>query len=233
MTKEIHGVGTNYIPDLGTAINFYKEGPSRQKIGEALREAIECGNSWDLELQIITKQDEEKWVRAIGRSNYKDGICTKVYGTFQDIDERKKAEIESVRSGKLSKDVLQAASEVSIIATDAEGVIKLFNSGAEKMLGYAAGEVIHKSNPGLFHLPAEVSQRSLELTEEYGYPIKGFEIFVKKVKEEGVDQRKWTFVRKDGTKVPVSLIITLINNAENEIEGFLGVATLLGSGIQV
>ncbi len=90
ITREIHGVDAQYKPDLATAINFYKEGESRNKISEAVKLAIEEGNPWDLELQIVTQQGKEIWVRAIGRSNYKDGVCTKLYGVFQDIDATKK-----------------------------------------------------------------------------------------------------------------------------------------------
>lgn len=89
-TKEIHGVAKNYIPELESAVNFYKEGESRNKISKAVQLAIENGKPWDLELQLVTHQGDEIWVRAIGRSNYKDGICTKVYGTFQDIDASKR-----------------------------------------------------------------------------------------------------------------------------------------------
>jgi len=86
VTREIHGVDNDYIPELTSAINFYKEGTSRDKIKEAVKLAIETGKSWDMELQIVTAQGKEIWVRATGKSNYKDGICTKVYGTFQDIN---------------------------------------------------------------------------------------------------------------------------------------------------
>lgn len=85
MTRQIHGVDENYVPQPDTAINFYKEGFSRSQISKALKLAIEEGKGWDLELQLITLQNKEIWVRAIGKSNYKDGICTKVYGTFQEI----------------------------------------------------------------------------------------------------------------------------------------------------
>lgn len=89
ITKEIHGVGMDYIPELTNAISFYKKGESRDKIMRAVQLAIEKGKPWDLELQIVTIQGNEIWVRATGRSNYKDGICTKVYGTFQDINASK------------------------------------------------------------------------------------------------------------------------------------------------
>ena len=85
MTRIIHGVDENYVPRLDTAINFYKEGRSRTQISNAIKLAIEQGTPWDLELQMVTLQGKEIPIRAIGRSNYKNGSCTKVYGTFQDI----------------------------------------------------------------------------------------------------------------------------------------------------
>lgn len=88
ITKEIHCVPEEYVPELATAIQFYKEGEDREKITGAVRLAIERGIPWDLELRILTKQGNEVLVRATGKSNYKDGICTKVYGTFQEIDPR-------------------------------------------------------------------------------------------------------------------------------------------------
>lgn len=85
MTKIIHGVEDDYVPQLKNALNFYKKGPSRMKITKAVKKAIEAGIPWDLELQIINKQGNEIWVRATGKSDYKEGLSTKVYGTFHDI----------------------------------------------------------------------------------------------------------------------------------------------------
>ena len=79
----------DYIPELTSAISFYKQGESRDRIMQAVQLAIKKGKPWDLELQIVTIQGDEIWVRATGRSNYKDGMCTKVYGTFQDINASK------------------------------------------------------------------------------------------------------------------------------------------------
>lgn len=85
ITKEIHGVDVHYIPEIDTAINFYKKGPDTAKISAALKRAIDEGEPWDLELQMVTKQGKEIWIHTIGKSNYRDGVCTKVYGTIQDI----------------------------------------------------------------------------------------------------------------------------------------------------
>lgn len=225
VTREIHGVDVDFVPDLKSGINFYKEGESRTKISEAVKLAIEEGKPWDLELQLITKQGKEIWVRTLGYSDYKEGSCTRVYGTFQDIDANKKAEIEISRSQKLFKDVLNAASEVSIIATDINGTITVFNSGAEKLLGYTPDEVVGKHNPGLFHSVSEVIHRGKELTDEFGVSVEGFRVFVQKPETDGAERREWTYVRKDGSKRTVSLIVTAIRDIDDTIYGYLGIAT--------
>ncbi len=68
-------------------------------------------------------------------------------------------------------DVLNAAKLTSIISTDLQGVITVFNSGAERMLGYAASEVIGKHTPVLFHLPSEIEARARSLREHFGHPV--------------------------------------------------------------
>ena len=85
ITREIHEVDEDYTPELSTAINFYKEGQSREKISQAIQLAIEAGNPWDLELQLVTQKGNELLVHCTGKPNYRHGVCTKVYGTIQDI----------------------------------------------------------------------------------------------------------------------------------------------------
>lgn len=93
LTKEIHEVPADYIPDLEKDTLFYKEGESRNKITHALQEAIEKGIPWDLELQIITAKGNERWVRAQGKADMENGKCKRVYGAFQDIDEQKRTKL--------------------------------------------------------------------------------------------------------------------------------------------
>ncbi len=92
ITKEIHETDEHYIPELATAINFYKEGANRDLIKEKVKEAIELGKQWDVELQIITAKNNERWIRSIGETEIVNGKCIRVYGSFQDIDQRKTAE---------------------------------------------------------------------------------------------------------------------------------------------
>ncbi|WP_293945707.1 MULTISPECIES: PAS domain S-box protein [unclassified Sphingobacterium] len=232
ITKEIHEVEKDYEPDLTSSLNFYKEGPHRNKIQKAIEQAISAGEPWDLELEIITFKGHALWVRALGNADFENGICVRLYGTFQDIDRRKRMEAESSNSKKLFEDILQATSAVAIIATDVEGTITLFNKGAENLLGYASEEIIGKLSPVHFHLQSELDLRERQLTIELGYPVKGFSVFVEKAELDGSEQREWTYIRKDGSQLFISLAVTMIRNIEDKVIGYLGVATDISKIIQ-
>ncbi|RYC50458.1 hypothetical protein DN53_05950 [Flagellimonas olearia] len=94
ITREIHEVPKDYIPNLKDWIFFFKEGFSRDTITKLVQAGIEHGTPWDTELQIVTANGREVWVRAIGEPEMMDGKCVRITGTFQDIERRKKAEIE-------------------------------------------------------------------------------------------------------------------------------------------
>jgi PAS domain S-box-containing protein len=98
VTKEIHGVSADYEPDVNSAINFYKKGESREQITIAFNKAIHEGQSYMLEVQIVKLDGDEIWVRAIGNAKMENGVCKRVYGAFQDIDQSKKAQLEIDRS---------------------------------------------------------------------------------------------------------------------------------------
>lgn len=93
ITKQIHEVPDNFIPELATAVSFYKEGESRTKIVQALEAAMVTGSSWDLELQIVTAKGNERWVRVLGKADWQGGKCKRLYGAFQDIDEQKRTKL--------------------------------------------------------------------------------------------------------------------------------------------
>ncbi len=95
MTKEIHEVADDFVPNLETGINFYKEGYSRDRITEVVQRGIEQGIPWNEELQLVTAKDREVWVVAKGEAVFIDGKCVRLFGSFQDINDRKLAELEA------------------------------------------------------------------------------------------------------------------------------------------
>ena len=115
------------------------------------------------------------------------------------------------------------SSEYGIISTDTEGVIATFNRTSEEMLGYRADEMIGINTPVTIHDPVEVEQYARQLSDELGREIEpGFEVFVAKGRLGMIDNREWTYVRKDGSTFPVNLSVTAIRGADQEIVGFLG-----------
>ncbi len=120
--------------------------------------------------------------------------------------------------------VLDASTQVAIISTDVNGLITVFNSGAQNLLGYSAEEMIGKQTPKIIHVLDEVVARGEELSRELGYRVEGFDAFVAYAKQGRFDRREWTYVRKDGSHFAVSLVVTAVKNAAGEITGFLGVA---------
>ncbi|MFH1914013.1 MAG: PAS domain S-box protein [Pseudomonadota bacterium] len=119
--------------------------------------------------------------------------------------------------------VLNAATQVAIIATDTHGTITMFNPGAENLLGYAAEDLIGLHTPEAFHLPEEVQKRGRELTEALGREVAGFGVFVESARQSGFENREWTFVRKDGSTLDMELVVTPIRSGMTTT-GYLGIA---------
>ncbi len=132
---------------------------------------------------------------------------------------------ELARASGCLQNILDSATHVSIVATTPEGVITLFSSGAERMLGYSAAEMIGKATPALFHLESEIARRGDELTKELGRPVQGFAVFTEIARRGKVEERDWTYVRKDGSTLTVSLAVSPKRTAQGDVQGFLGVAT--------
>ena len=112
-----------------------------------------------------------------------------------------------------------------IISTDVDGTILTFNQAAERMLGYRADELVGKLTPALFHDVEEVRNRAESLSHELGHPVApSFEVFVAKAKTDFQEEREWTYVRKDGSRLPVRLSVTALRDENDTLQGFLGIA---------
>ncbi len=151
-------------------------------------------------------------------------------GTGRNITPSKEAEAALRRSQlelSTARDrlqaVLDAAQEVAIIATDMAGHILLFNRGAEHMLGYAEAELLGRS-PACLHDPGEVQQRAAELSRLRGTTVEGFETFVLLARELGSETREWSYLRKDGRRLWVSLSVSHVRARDGQAIGYLGVA---------
>ena len=135
--------------------------------------------------------------------------------------------IKSLRMepGALQRAIFNSAN-FSSIATDAKGVIQIFNVGAERMLGYAAADVMNKITPADISDPQEVISRAKALSVELGTPITpGFEALVFKASRGIEDIYELTYIRKDGSRFPAIVSVTALRDAQNAIIGYLLIGT--------
>ncbi len=138
---------------------------------------------------------------------------------------RKQAEEALLKAGALQRAIFNSAN-FSSIATDASGVIQIFNVGAERMLGYAAAEVISKITPADISDPRELVVRAEALSVELGTPIApGFEALVFKASRGIEDIYELTYIRKDGTRFPAMVSVTALRDAQDAIIGYLLIGT--------
>ena len=138
---------------------------------------------------------------------------------------RKQAEEALLKAGALQSAIFNSAN-FSSIATDAKGVIQIFNVGAERMLGYAAADVMNKITPADISDPQEVIARAKALSVELATPITpGFEALVFKASRGIEDIYELTYIRKDGSRFPAVVSVTALRDAQNAIIGYLLIGT--------
>jgi PAS domain S-box-containing protein len=138
---------------------------------------------------------------------------------------RKQAEEALLRAGALQNAIFNSAN-FSSIATDAKGVIQIFNVGAERMLGYMATDVMNKITPADISDPQEVIARAKALSIELGTPITpGFEALVFKASRGIEDIYELTYIRKDGSRFPAVVSVTALRDAQDAIIGYLLIGT--------
>jgi PAS domain S-box-containing protein len=137
--------------------------------------------------------------------------------------------ISRLKSAHLAKSLALNAGIISssahlVIAIDSDYRIMIFNRAAENALGYTAAEVVGKRAIPLFMDLAELEERARTLSAELGESIPvGPQIFTRIPLRDGHETREWTFVRKNGSRFPVSVIITALRDEQGFITGFLGV----------
>ncbi|MDO9143465.1 PAS domain S-box protein, partial [Rhodoferax sp.] len=130
-----------------------------------------------------------------------------------------------LKTGALQSAIFNSAN-FSSIATDAKGVIQIFNVGAERMLGYTAAEVMNKSTPADISDPQELIARAKALSVELDTPIApGFEALVFKAAHGIEDIYELTYIRKDGSRFPAVVSVTALRDDQDAIIGYLLIGT--------
>lgn len=172
VTKKIHEVPDDFQPTLENAIAFYKEGASRNSIIKAINTAVEIGGNWDMELQILTLNGKEKWVRAQGRAEMEKGQCKRLYGAFQDIDEAKKTKLALEVSENKYRAFFESSPVGIAINRNSDGHFIDGNLALYQMIGYTEEEYRklshHDVTPAKYDAEEKKHRNSLNETGRYG-----------------------------------------------------------------
>lgn len=182
---------------------------------------------YDRQIRMQHRDGRWLWVQVRGRLSSRDeqGRPLLMYGTHTDISAARQREDAVIEARAFLQTVLDSASGVAIIATDPNGLITLFNSGAERLLGYSSDAVIGQMTPERFHLPSEIDARAQQLSISCGHPVSGFQVFTHNVRNGESETRQWTYLHKDGSQRLVNLTTNAIFDSSGQITGFLGIAS--------
>jgi PAS domain S-box-containing protein len=206
---------------LGAAVHSSKD---RTRLEELLAETQRQG------VQLRTRQEE---LRVINKELEIQANCLKD-SRLQAQTQKAEMEQTSSQLHKQTQILKEQGAQLSIfnsanfscIATDADGLIQIFNVGAERMLGYAAEDVVRKINPVAIFDPEEVITRAEALTLELQMPVSpDFQALVIKASREAEDIYELTYIRKDGSRLPAIVSVTAQRDTEGAIIGYLLIGT--------
>lgn len=212
-TARIHEVDPSDETNMSYGVSFYHD-ESRQKIDKAIEKAIHDGIPYDIELELTTAKGHHKWVRTIGKPLFENGKVIKIRGSFQDITERKKIEVNLIEAKKDAERYLDMAANIFLML-DQKGNITMINQKGLDILEYEREELLGK-NWFRTCLPKDI------------YPIV-ISVFHRIVKgeTERLDHFENEVITKNGLRRHISWFNTIIKNDRGEFE------SVLSSGVDI
>ncbi len=193
----------------------------RQLAAQTARDAVLSGGDYAFDHKILRPDGEIREVHSRGSARLDDrGAIVFLIGSAQDVTEVRAASRQQERDRDLFAGVLDAATEQAIIGLDADGVITVFNTGAERMLGYAATELIGKVAPPALFDPAELAERAAD----FSTPADFRAVVGSAVRGEPYT-RPWSLFTKDGRRLQTTITVTAMRDVDGAITGFIQVGT--------
>lgn len=189
-----------YTPNLAEAINFYRE-DFKQMVQNHVQNSIESGEGFEFEAVIVTAKKNEIWVRSIGTTEFNENQCTRIIGSFQDITERKQAEI-ALRESEVKFRTIFDIATLGIAQVDpSNGQVILINSYYQTITGYSVAEMLQMN--------------FLELTHPEDRE-KDWELFSRAARGETEYRNEKRYVKKDGNIVWVRIHVAFIRDENSK-----------------
>ncbi|HJV03602.1 MAG TPA: ATP-binding protein [Burkholderiaceae bacterium] len=168
-----------------------------------------------------TLRRQRRWL-----DQYRAAATARIRELNVSLEQQVRERTRQIESVTILQRAILAHASYAIIATDTDGIIRLFNPAAERMLGYQAAELLGTCTPERLHDRDEVVARAAALSQELGCEIApGFEVFVAKARLGLHNESAYTYVRKDGSTFPVMLSVSALREDSGAIIGFLGIAS--------
>jgi PAS domain S-box-containing protein len=141
ITREIYEVSETFVPSIDNWLSFYREGTDRDYIASKMADLIATGKPCDVEVEMVTALGNRRWIRSVAEGEFVDGECVRVYGSFQDIDYRKRAELAAIAALEERNDILERIGD-GFFAVDRNWVITYWNTAAERTMGKSRTDML-------------------------------------------------------------------------------------------
>ena len=195
------------------------------KVTASIQESARSMQPWHMEYRVLLPKKGLRWLLATSNPEQQANGSVVWYGFNSDITAQKLLETTLTQVNILQEATFNSAI-FSSITTDAQGMIQIFNVGAENMLGYSATEIVNKMSPADFSDTQELIIRANALSIEYGITITpGFESLAYKASQEIQDVYELNYIHKDGHRIAALVSITALRDATETIIGYLLIAT--------
>jgi PAS domain S-box-containing protein len=149
ITKEIFEIEPGNTPAKMFRDSAFADESEKRILMAAIDESLKNGRPYDMEVEIITAKGNRKWIRDTGQAELRNGKAVRIHGTVQDIDEKKRAEIESDKNKKLLEAITEQT-QVAILVRDINGKHLFVNREWKKIFGYEDIEVVGTTLTDLF-----------------------------------------------------------------------------------
>lgn len=166
-TARIHDLDPDDETSMLQGLSFYKD-ESRKIIEEAIKNILETGEPYNLELELVTAKGVEKWVHTIGHAIIENGKVIKVRGSFQDITQRKRMESNLRESEEKFRLLFQEHSAVKLIINPLNGDIVEANNAAAQFYGWTVDELLNMKISSISMLEAEQVNRDMAMVMQNG-----------------------------------------------------------------